>query len=237
MRLPGIDVISAKLPSTMRWIRRARVRLVRYARLVHLDRLVPLAENRVFLSCAVHTVLLYAVLNAWWFGAARLKHPGTSKGVETMLDFTPGAAAPQQSAPRHSHRVRRSATRALASNQPAEPDSSPAPDMEALGDGPATILFIQSFPANWPQTETGDLTGDLVIEVQIDENGRVIQTHTRRGIAAPIDDAVVATVREWLFQPAIKDGKAIRSAEELHFRFDSRHHPACGWDCLQLIAD
>ena len=201
-------------------------------------RLAGLVQNRLFLSCAFHGVLLFVVLNAWWFGAKSMKPPGSPNGLQTVLDYVPGKLAPQQLAQQHRAKApRRVQARKLISKETSEPEQAAAPAIEALGDGPATILYVQAFPAKWPQVSANELFIDLVVDVQVDENGRVIQTYTRRGMGSGLDDVVVATVRQWTFHPATKDGRPVPSVQELHFRFDGRHNPSCGWDCFQLVAN
>jgi protein TonB len=37
-----------------------------------------------------------------------------------------------------------------------------------------------------------------------------------------IDNAVIATVNQWLYTPAMKDGVPVPSVEELHFHYERR---------------
>jgi periplasmic protein TonB len=198
-----------------------------------------LLQNRVFLSCVVHGTVLFFVLNAWWFGAKRMKPAGSPHGVQVMMNTAVGRAAPRPAVERRAPKL--APKRATALDSVSKPAATPEVDaaslMEALGDGPATILYVQSFPAQRPQMPGGALTRDLIVDVQIDENGRVMQTHKERGMGASVDDVIVATVQQWIFHPATKNGNAVPSVQELHFHFDARRNPGCGWECIQLQVD
>ncbi len=196
-----------------------------------------LLQNRFVLSFAVHGVVLFVLLNAWWFGAKRMKPAGSSHGVQVMLLASVGAPKASPPAQHHAVAPRRVVATTATSKIAPEPEAEAAPAVEALGDGPATILFIQGFPSQPPQIAGGDLTRDLIVDVQIDETGRVRQTHKERGMGAGVDDVIIATLLQWVFQPAMRSGKAIPSVQELHFHFDARRNPSCGWECVQLMAN
>jgi len=196
-------------------------------------------RGRLGFSIAVHGVVLFVLLNAWWFGAKHLKRAGSSKGTQVMLNYATGKPSPEP-APRRQAPVKpRQSVTKLHSNTPVpvQEEATAAPAVEAQGDGPASILFVQAFPSQRPQLSNADATSDLIVDVQIDEKGRVVETHKRRGMSAGVDEVVIATVQQWIFHPAMKDGHAIPSVQELHFRFDARKNPACGWECFQLLAD
>lgn len=55
----------------------------------------------------------------------------------------------------------------------------------------------------------GDMRGIVVLEVLIDENGKVQQPKIIRPIGYGLDEEAVATVRTWSFKPATRDGKAV----------------------------
>jgi protein TonB len=201
-------------------------------------RLLPLVQNRLALSVALHGIVLFVVFNAWWFDAKRMKKAGSAHGAQIMFNYAAGRPAPHfaiqhPAAPPH-HVVTRIAVSKVLS-APDTPTSTAA--IEALGDGPASILYVQAFPSQRLIFVDVSPLSDLVVDVQIDEKGHVTEAHKRHGMSAGIDDAVIATVQQWIFHPAQKNGKAIPSVQELHFRFDARRNPSCGWECFQLLAD
>ena len=63
--------------------------------------------------------------------------------------------------------------------------------------------------------------GDVVVEVTIDEQGNVIETKLIRGIGYGIEDRVLATLRQWHFRPACKDGVTIASQHIVTFHYPS----------------
>lgn len=64
-------------------------------------------------------------------------------------------------------------------------------------------------------------TGDVVIEVTIDERGIVTATKILQPFGYGIEDKVLAVVRNWRFSPATMDGVAIPSQQDVHFHFPS----------------
>lgn len=70
-----------------------------------------------------------------------------------------------------------------------------------------------------PADMARSLTGDVVIEVTIDEQGAIVQTVLLQGVDAFIDQRVLVTVQQWRFRPATKDGVAIASKHDIHYHF------------------
>ena len=63
--------------------------------------------------------------------------------------------------------------------------------------------------------------GDVIVEVTIDEQGNVVETKLIRGIGYGIEDRVLATLRQWHFRPASKDGTTIASQHIVTFHYPS----------------
>jgi TonB family protein len=66
-----------------------------------------------------------------------------------------------------------------------------------------------------------DLRGDVVIEVTIDSQGNVVETRILRAIGHGIDEKIMATLRQWHYQPATLDGVPVASKHDVHFHFPS----------------
>jgi protein TonB len=62
--------------------------------------------------------------------------------------------------------------------------------------------------------------GDVILDVVIDETGKISDLKLVKGIAQPIDETVIATVRQWTFNPASRDGQPVASEQELHFHYE-----------------
>jgi len=76
-------------------------------------------------------------------------------------------------------------------------------------------------PAVFPWQVPNGLTGDVIVEVTIDEQGAVTETKLLQSLKPDIDEKVVATVRNWRFRPATVDGVAISSRQDVHFHYPS----------------
>jgi len=55
------------------------------------------------------------------------------------------------------------------------------------------------------------ITGEVFMTVTIDANGRVEKVVVNRSVRKDIDDAAVAAIKTWRFEPATRDGAPVRS--------------------------
>jgi protein TonB len=94
--------------------------------------------------------------------------------------------------------------------------SGPATGVEA---SPALPLVFPD-PAIYPWQLKG-VQGDVVVEVTIDQQGNVAATRVLQSLKQDIDEKCIATLREWRFRPAMVDGVAIASRQDVHFHFPS----------------
>ncbi len=90
--------------------------------------------------------------------------------------------------------------------------------------GPAVMPALpQVFPD--PPVARSDLppgvSGDVIVEVTIDEQGNVTDLKLAQGIGYGIDEKVLAVLRRWHFRPATRNGSSIASQHLVHF-----HYPA-----------
>jgi TonB family protein len=69
--------------------------------------------------------------------------------------------------------------------------------------------------------QLANLKGDVIVEVTIDPQGNVTDTHVLQSLKQDIDEKVVATLKGWHFKPATVDGVAISSRQDVHFHFPS----------------
>ena len=206
--------------------------------------------GRTVLSAAVHGLALLLLTNAWWLTARRMHPAGVATGTRIVLHYKPGrlAEASQEKHPavqRHNSPTRRAVPKALAAPVPmtmaAAAIEAPSVDHQAgddaRGDGSASLRYVQAFPDQRPDFTGQGATGDVVIDVQIDDTGRVQRVFARRGMGSAIDDMVMATVQRWMFDPARKDGHPVASVQELHFHYDRNWSKGnCGWDCIGLMS-
>jgi periplasmic protein TonB len=97
-----------------------------------------------------------------------------------------------------------------------------AMDGPSFGDEvkPALPLDFQEPRIHRSELPTG-LQGDVVVEITIDEQGKVIQERLLQGLGHGIDEKVIAAVHDWHFRPATRNGVAISSKHDVHFHFPS----------------
>lgn len=60
--------------------------------------------------------------------------------------------------------------------------------------------------------------GDVIVEITIDEHGYVTDAKLLKGLGEGIDEKILATVRNWHYRPATRDGIPIPS------KYDARWH-------------
>lgn len=65
------------------------------------------------------------------------------------------------------------------------------------------------------------ISGDVVVEITIDEVGNVIDARVLKSLGFGIEERVVATLRNWRFHPATKDGTPIPSKQDYRFHYPS----------------
>jgi outer membrane biosynthesis protein TonB len=60
---------------------------------------------------------------------------------------------------------------------------------------------------------------DVVMNVIINDNGSIVQVQVLQGIGYGVENAIVETLRRWIYVPAKVNGVAIVSQEQLRFHF------------------
>lgn len=186
----------------------------------------------------VVSVLAHALLLSFLFGVfgqrvmlAPRKLPGTALGTHQMLVFSMGGAppAPKTVLQAKTHAIApASVTRSVA--KPAPSLSSPVPSApgsgssaaSALGDGNITIALVKHHPRPEPDLSTlaQGAGGDVVLDATIDSDGKITQLQVTRSLGASIDKTVIATVQQWTFSPATKDGVPVASEQEILFHYE-----------------
>lgn len=64
------------------------------------------------------------------------------------------------------------------------------------------------------------IEGLLVIELDIDENGRVQAARVRKGLEPQVDREALSIIKRWIFAPAIVEGKAIATTQLFRYRYE-----------------
>jgi protein TonB len=199
---------------------------------------IPPARPTRSLAAAVvlHALLLTAILanrRAW---IAPSKFPGDEHGTRIRLTFTPGRASPQAavatSRPPQPVRMAMApllASRAkpiepaTASNPPSTASSKSPAGTDALGSGNVTVALATFFPRPLPDLSQlpPHTRGDVIVEVVIDETGKITDTKIAQSLGASVDSTVLATIQTWIFKPATRDGRPVASEQELLFHYEA----------------
>lgn len=124
----------------------------------------------------------------------------------------------------------------LQLNRKPKPAPAPLPPVEAaragssngsMFTGPAKgIEATPAIPLAFPDPEIypwqlSGVQGDVIVEVTIDQKGNVSDTRVLQSLKQDIDEKCIATLRNWRFRPAMVDGMAIASRQDVHFHFPS----------------
>jgi len=108
----------------------------------------------------------------------------------------------------------------LAMKEPDPPPPSSGGD--PTGEAEVTVAMASFFPD--PKPDLAALPhgthGDIVVNIVIDEEGKVVDSHVDQGLGHGVDEAVLAVVQTWTFYPATRAGKPVASAQQLLFHFD-----------------
>ena len=77
-----------------------------------------------------------------------------------------------------------------------------------------------------PRVSTYDLDGvpegNIIIEVTIDERGNIVSKLVLRSYNPAVDHKVLAALEDWHFLPALRDGVAIPSKQDVYYHFPIR---------------
>lgn len=93
---------------------------------------------------------------------------------------------------------------------------------DSLGNGEIVLALTTNHPPPKPDLSAlpHGTHGDVVVDIVIDANGRIAKTTLVRGLGSPVDNTVLATVQQWMFTPATRNGQPITSEQELLFHYD-----------------
>jgi TonB family protein len=61
--------------------------------------------------------------------------------------------------------------------------------------------------------------GNIVVEVTIDERGNIIQKTVLQSLNPAVDHKVLAALEDWRFLPALRDGDAIPSKQDVYYHY------------------
>ena len=188
------------------------------------------------LSTAAHLTVLLCLVGGFGPSVRVMQYrlPGTNKGDTLSITYLPGSVQPVNSP---------TPARSLEKPKPVstvrDPKSAPQPELahaaeakagvgaaadSGLGVGDITIALQSYFPYPTPDLSTlpRGTKGDVILDAVIDEHGKISGLTLLKGLGSVVDDEVIATVRQWLYTPAMKNGVPVVSEQELHFHYERR---------------
>ena len=193
-----------------------------------------LHSRSTLLSTLAHAVVLFLA-----FGVLHTSHiapfklPGTAHGL-TMLTYYAAGSPPHavsdipEKAPVKQKADTSHAALTLPMPKPkplaapATQDGTGNSSDDGLGEGDIKIAEQTYFP--YPRPSLSSLphgtSSDVILDAVIDEHGKISDLKLMKGLGQPIDDVVIATVRQWSFAPATRNGVPIPSEQELHFHYE-----------------
>ena len=161
--------------------------------------------------------------------------PGTREGVEYITYFSSGnTSLTRNDLPVKVPHTRQDLTSVSHSSiSPKLPDTPEVSSGEhgignanqsGLGDGNLIIALPRYFPHPTPNLSAlhPGTAGDVIFDAVIDENGKVTTLTLLQSLDPTIDDEVMQTVKQWIYQPALKNGVPVASVMEMHFHYERK---------------
>jgi protein TonB len=183
------------------------------------------------LSATIHVIALLGILGVLHSGqkVAPYKIPGTAQGITLLTYYAPGSPAQAVNDVPVKQTIKPTSAATLHSPvAPPKPKEPAAPAAETgtgsspesgLGEGDIRIAFQTFSPHPTPDLPHG-IKGDVILNAVIDEHGKIADLTLLKGLGPAIDDTVIATVKQWSFTPATRNGIPIPSEQELHFHYE-----------------
>jgi len=60
----------------------------------------------------------------------------------------------------------------------------------------------------------------VILDAVVDQNGKIAELRLIQGLGPAIDNVVIATVKQWSYTPATRNGVPVVSEQELHFHYE-----------------
>jgi periplasmic protein TonB len=189
-------------------------------------------------STLVHLFLLAALIHQRAAFIAPIRLPGSEHGTNLMVTYLPGRAPVQASTPNTKTEPKDAATNTPRpkppasklkpdpaspnTNSPATPNPDSSTGADSLGSGNVNIARVSYFPTPKPDLSVlpHGTKGDVILDVVIDTTGKISDIKMTSGLGHGIDETVIATVQQWTFHPATRDGQPVASEQELHFHYE-----------------
>jgi periplasmic protein TonB len=167
------------------------------------------------IASAVLHVLLLAALTYQFRGIAKVRDRIAAR---RLIPYAPGRTAAAQ--PPKPKIVPSKEEPKLATKEPEPPPPSSSGDPS--GEADVSVAMANFYPQPKPDLSVlpHGTRGDVVIDIVIDEEGKVVDTKVDQGLGHGLDEAVMAVIQTWTFTPATKAGKPVASEQQLLFHFE-----------------
>jgi periplasmic protein TonB len=188
-------------------------------------------------SILLHLLLLVVIIHQRASFIAPIRLPGNQHGTNLMVTYLPGRAPIQATTPNPKAMPQVVASTALPApsmpkpkattvspntNSPASPNPDSTTGADSLGEGNINIALASYFPTPKPDLSVlpRGTKGDVILDIVIDTTGKIADIKMTSGLGHGIDEAIIATVQQWTFHPATRDGQPVASEQELHFHYE-----------------
>ncbi len=186
----------------------------------------------------LHLLVLVVLIHQRASFVAPIRLPGNDRGTNLMVTYLPGRAPIQASTPNPKAIPQQVATNTPLptpptqklkdttaspnTNSPASPNPDSTTGADSLGEGNINIALASYFPSPKPDLSVlpRGTKGDVILDVVIDTTGKIADIKMTSGLGHGIDETVIATVQQWTFHPATRDGQPVSSEQELHFHYE-----------------
>jgi protein TonB len=173
---------------------------------------LPPEEPRRGVSPLIWILLLLALAALGWWYYNRSMHPGLDTNATTPT--VEPAITSEEEVAAQAERERAAANERRRSERPREDARPKAP---ADRDVTPIARVEPEYPAAAARTQE---EGTVLVRVDVDANGVPTNVDVaRRSGSRDLDRAAVDAVRQWRFNPAIKDGKKVAAVVEVPVEF------------------
>ena len=150
------------------------------------------------------------------------EQPQPDQSRPTLQAAVPKKPKPPKPQPKHEELAAQT-----ADNGAEQTAQGGSPFGRVPGSPLTTDEVIPAFPDVYPDppVSRADLpagvTGDVIVEVTIDSQGKVVETKLIQGIGYGVEQKVLQVLQRWHFHPASRDGMTIASQHIVHFHYPS----------------
>jgi protein TonB len=167
-------------------------------------------------SVGVHIIVIAAV--AFHVHSAVMARPRLRRTAAVIVPYAPGRTAVVQPPKRKIIPLKEEPKLVTKEPEPPPPSSGGDP----TGESDVSVAMADFYPDPKPDLSAlpHGTRGDVVIDVVIDEEGKVVDTQVDSGLGHGVDEAVMAILQTWTFTPATRAGKPVASKQQLLFHFE-----------------